>query len=143
VRWTHPQPYEDLGHVADVGVRVEGATAEEALARLVLAEAALLAGGAPVDAAREEELAIAGDDPAAIAIALLRELLYRFATRRELASWCEVRRLDAAGAAVRVGLGRWDPRAHAEGVDLKAVTWHEARLARDGERWRGQVLFDI
>src|SRR6185369_166244 len=44
LRLALPQPFEDLGHVADVGVAVAGRTAEEALARLVLAYAALLTG---------------------------------------------------------------------------------------------------
>jgi SHS2 domain-containing protein len=55
-----------------------------------------------------------------------------------------VERLDAAGAAVRVGCGRWDPALHAEGVDLKAVTWHAAGFGRGADgTWRAQVVFDI
>ena len=139
-----PQPYEDLDHTADVGVRVEGATAGEALSRLVLAQAALLAGGGAVQPSREERVEIAAGDLAGVAVELLRELLFRFATARAIAAWCEVERLDERGAAVRVGLGSWDEQVHGEGVDLKAVTWHAARLARDADgRWRGQVVFDI
>ena len=143
MRWTLPQPFADLDHTADVGVAVEGTSAEEALARLVLAEAALLAGGGEVQARAEVELASSGEDLAGCAVGLLRELLYRFATARELAASCEVLRLSATEAAVRVGLGRWDPGLHGEGADLKAVTWHAARFERDGARWRAQVVFDI
>jgi SHS2 domain-containing protein len=144
VRWSLPQPYEDLDHTADVGVRVVGSSAEEALARLVLAESALLAGGGPVKASREERIAVAAPDLVGAAIELLRELLYRFATARELAAWCEVEALGANRAAIRVGLGAWDPEVNGEGVDLKAVTWHAARFdrAQDG-RWHAQVVFDI
>jgi SHS2 domain-containing protein len=139
-----PQPYEDLDHTADVGVRVEGSSPEEALARLVLAEAALLAGGGPVVAAREERIAVAAPDLVAAAVELLRELLYRFATARELVAWCEVEQLGANRAAIRVGLAPWDPAAHREGVDLKAVTWHAVGFERDADgRWRAQVVFDI
>ena len=56
VRYALPQPYRDLDHTADAGVEVEGASADEALARLVLAEAALLAGGATVEVEREEQV---------------------------------------------------------------------------------------
>jgi hypothetical protein len=61
VRYELPQPFQDLDHTADVGVAVEGASAEETLARLVLALAALLAGGGPVVLARDERLAVASD----------------------------------------------------------------------------------
>jgi SHS2 domain-containing protein len=143
MRWSLPQPFEDLDHTADVGLRVEGASPEEALARLVLAEGALLAGGGAVAPVREARVAAEGADRTAVALELLRELLYRFATERVLPAWCEVERFDERAAAVRVGLARWDPDAHAEGVDLKAVTWHAAAFARDGDRWRAQVVFDI
>ncbi|BDG08417.1 archease [Anaeromyxobacter paludicola] len=138
-----PQPFRDLEHTADVGVAVEGATAEEALARLVLAQAALLLGGAGVTAEWEERLAVEAGGRVAVAVNLLRELLYRFATERLVAQACEVLRMDEGAAEVQVAFGRYDPARHAEGVDLKAVTWHEARFEPGGDGWRAQVVFDI
>jgi SHS2 domain-containing protein len=143
VRWELPQPFEDLDHTADVGVSVEGASAEEALARLVLAQTALLAGGGAVVPEREHCFGVRGADRASVAVECLRELLFVFSTARELAAWCDVESLDETGAALRLGLGRWDPERHGEGVDLKAVTWHAARFHLDGDRWRAQVVFDI
>ena len=106
MRLASPQPYEDLGHTADVGVRVRGATAEEALARHVLAFAAL-------------------------------------ATEALVPAACEIVRMDADGVEARVAFGRRDPERHAEGADLKAVTWHAARLEREGDGWVAQAVFDI
>ena len=143
MRLALPQPFEDLGHVADVGVAVEGATAEEALARLVLAYAALLTGGEGVQVRAEEHLAVAAEGRAGAAVALLRELLFRFATARVVPGACEVLRLDDRGCEVVVALGPYDPERHAEGLDLKAVTWHAARLEEAGGVWRGQIVFDI
>jgi SHS2 domain-containing protein len=143
VRWELPQPYEDLDHTADVGISVEGASPEEALARLVLGQSALLAGGGAVASARERRIEVRGADRVAVALECLRELLFVFSTAREIAAWCEVESFDATGAAVRVGLGPWDPERHGEGIDLKAVTWHAARLEPAGGRWRAQVVFDI
>ncbi|HSD21596.1 MAG TPA: archease [Anaeromyxobacter sp.] len=144
MRLALPQPYEDLGHTADVGVRVRGATAEEALARLVLAFAALATGGAEVAAEREERVTVAGGpELAGTAVALLRELLYRLATERLVPTACEVLRADASGAEAAIAFGRRDPELHAEGADLKAVTWHAARLEREGDGWVGQAVFDI
>jgi SHS2 domain-containing protein len=144
VRWHLPQPFTDLDHTADAGVSVAGASPEEALARLVLAQAALLAGGAAVAPEREHRLAARGADRAGVAVECLRELLFLFSTERVMAAWCEVESLDETRATLRVGLGRFDPERHGEGVDLKAVTWHAARFEADsGGRWRAQVVFDI
>jgi SHS2 domain-containing protein len=144
VRYALPQPYEDLDHTADVGVRVRGASAEEALARLVLAFASLATGGGEVLPEREERIEVAGGPGlAGSAVALLRELLFRLATEQLVPAACEIRRADAAGAEAVIAFGRRDPAIHAEGVDLKAVTWHAARLEREGDGWVGQLVFDI
>ena len=147
VRLALPQPHEDLGHTADVGVRVRGATAEEALARLALALGTLLGGGDAPRPEREERVSVAGAEGSAglapVAVALLRELLFRFATERLFPAAVEVHRADAGGAEATVGFARWDRERHAEGVDVKAVTWHAARLEPEGGGWIGQVVMDI
>ena len=143
MRYALPQPWEEMAHTADVGVRVEGATAEEALARLCLAMSALLAGVGEVPVEREADLEVAaGADASQTAVAVLRELLFRFATERLIAGAVEVRRLDERGVALRVGFGRFDPARH-QGADVKAVTYHLARFGREGDRFRAQVVFDI
>ena len=143
MRYALPQPFEEIPHTADVGLRVEGATPDEALARLCLALSALLAGGGEVAVEREADLEVAaGADRSQTAVAVLRELLFRFATERVIAGEVEVRRLDERGAALRVGFGRFDPARH-EGADVKAVTYHLARFGREGDRWRAQVVLDI
>jgi SHS2 domain-containing protein len=144
VRYALPQAYEDLAHTADVGVRVRGATAEEALARLALALGTLLAGGGDAPPEREERLATAGGpDLAGTAVALLRELLFRFATERLIPSEVEVHRAAEDGAEATVAFARYDPGRHGEGVDVKAVTWHAARLEPEGEGWVAQAVLDI
>jgi SHS2 domain-containing protein len=144
VRYALPQPYEDLGHTADVGVRVRGASAEEALARLALALGALLAGGADAPPEREERLAVAGGSGlAGTAVALLRELLYRFATERLIPTELEVHRVSEGAAEATVAFARYDPVRHAEGVDVKAVTWHAARLEPEAGGWVAQAVLDI
>lgn len=139
-----PQTYEDLGHTADVGVRVRGATAEEALGRLVLAFATLVTGGRPAGRVREERLVVSGGPGlAGTAVALLRELLFRLATAREVPVEVEIERVDAREVVAALTFGRHEPERHAEGADVKAVTWHAARLEREGDGWVAQVVLDI
>jgi SHS2 domain-containing protein len=144
LRYSLPQPYQDLSHTADLGVAVDGASAEEALSRLVLALGTVLAGSGAVETVREETLAVpVRGDLARNAVDLLRELLYRFATERIIPCACEVLRLDGEVIEARIGFGRWDPVRHADGADVKAVTYHAAQLEQVDGRWRGQVLFDV
>jgi SHS2 domain-containing protein len=144
LRLSLPQPFEELSHTADVGVAARGDTAAEALARLVLALAALLCGGGEVAPGHDEVIRVEGaGDLAQTAVAVLREVLYRFATRREIPRACEVRSLAPGGAEVVVEMGPHDPARHAAGTDVKAVTYHAARLAPEEGGWRAQVLLDV
>jgi SHS2 domain-containing protein len=142
-RLASPQPFEDLGHTADAGVRVRGGSAEEALARLVLAMGQLLSGGAGVEPRREVLVEVRGGPGlAGTAVALLREVLYRCATEKVVPAACDVLRVDERGAEARVVFGPLEA-AHDGGLDLKAVTRHAARLEPDGEGWTGQAVFDV
>jgi SHS2 domain-containing protein len=126
VRYALPQPFEDLGHTADVGLRVRGASA-----------------GAAPPVSEERLVVTGGPGLTGTAVALLRELLFRFATGRLLPVEVEVHRVDEAGADATVAFARYDPELHAEGVDVKAVTWHAARLEPEGVGWVAQVVLDI
>lgn len=144
MRLSLPQPWEEVSHTADTGIAARGATPEEALARLVLALGALAAGGGAVRESGEEEFTVReGGDLAGTAVAVMREVLFRLATRGRIPCSCEVLTLRPGEARVRVGSGARDPEIHAEGADVKAVTWHEARLDRDGEGYRAQVILDV
>ena len=144
MRLVLPQPYAVIEHTADTGVAVEGASPEEALARLVLAFGQLAAGGETAEPSGEERLAVAGGpDLAGTAVAALREVHWRLAARHLLPVACEVHRVDAAGAELTVAFGRWDPERHAEGADVKAITRHAARLEPGGSGWRAQAIFDV
>jgi len=144
VRYELPQPYQELSHTADTGIAAEGATREEALARLVLALGALLAGGGSVTPDAEETVVAAGGaDLAQTAVAALREVLFRFATRHVVPGACEVLRLSPGRAELRVAFGRFDPARHREGADVKAVTYHRARFEPVPGGWRAQVILDV
>jgi SHS2 domain-containing protein len=139
-----PEPYQELDHTADAGVVVQGETAEAALGRLILGFAAMLSGGAPVPCEHEIVVVVEPGDQAAMAVDILRELLYRFDCERVIPSECEIRRFDPeTGAEVLVGVGPYDAEVHAEGTVLKAVTLHEARFEQRDGQWLAQVVFDV
>jgi SHS2 domain-containing protein len=144
LRLALPQPFEELSHTADVGLAVRGTSAEETLARLVLALGALLSGGGEVGPGRDERIQVeGGGDLAQTAVAVLREVLFRFATRRTIPRSCEVLSLAPGRADVAVEMGPHHPSLHPGGTDVKAVTYHAARLEPAGEGWRAQVLLDV
>lgn len=144
MRYRLPQPYQELPHTADLGLSTRGRSPEETLARLVLALAGLLSGGGGVAPGGEEVLLVReGADLARTAVGVLREVLFRFAARREIPWGCEVRSLAAGRAELVVGFGPYRPELHGEGRDVKAVTYHRARFEPDGGSWIAEVYLDV
>ncbi|MEK7704519.1 MAG: archease [Myxococcota bacterium] len=139
-----PQPFEELDHPADLRIRVRGASAAQTLARLVLAHAALLSGGAPVTSMRQHEITVAGADGLVwVALDVLRELHRCFCLEREIVCRVGVESFSSAGARLVVDVGAYDPSLHVEGHDIKAVTYHAARFEAAGDGYVGEVVFDI
>ena len=75
-----------------------------------------------------------------MAAARIRATARSFSTRRLIPVEVEVHRADEAGAEATVAFARHDPELHAEGADVKAVTWHAARLEPEAGGWVGSAV---
>lgn len=140
-----PQPFETVSHTADTGVEVRGATADETLARLVLAYAQLVSGGGAVDRDVERELAVAGGAGLAVlAVDVVRAVHTLWVLERLVPAAVGVLAFDEGGARLHLRLGAYVPERHGEGLDVKAVTYHAARLAAEADgSWLARVIVDI
>lgn len=140
-----------VDHTADLAIEAEGPTAAAALADAACGLTAVLTGRREVHHLglpdRELAFAVEAPDRIALLVAFLSELLWHFESQDLLWLGGGVRlgtgregiaRLEARGNAVR-----HDPARHGRGVEVKAVTYHDARLEEAGGRWRLRALLDI
>lgn len=142
-----PQPFEELDHTADVGVRVGGRDADECLARLVLSFTSLILGESDsraLEAEATRPLEIAPADRLTMAVDVLRELLYVFDTEHVLPVRCVVHRFDETdGVLLELAVAPCDEAAHDDITELKAVTWHDAAFEPHGDGWIAQIIYDV
>lgn len=143
--FTLPQPFEELDHTADVGLRVYGNTAQACLARLVLGFTALTLGGtADIEADASRPLEIDPGDFVSMAVDVLRELLYVFDTEHRLPARCTVHRCsEQDGILLELAMAPIHEDDHEDITDLKAVTWHDAAFEPASDGWTAQVIFDV
>lgn len=140
-----------IDHTADLGIEATGASLEEVLADAARGMTAVLSGHLDPHALGRPDTEVAftveAPDRVALMVAFLSELLWTFESQDLLWVGGGVRlgtgregiaRLEARGNAVR-----HDPARHGRGVEVKAVTYHEAALEAAGGRWRLRVLLDI
>lgn len=144
MRYEQPSPYEEISHTADAGIVATGQDPQEACARAVLAMAQLQAGGGPIGQEEERSLEASGEDWATLLVDFARQVLNRFYDERLLLGAVEIEQLSEKALKARGWFGRFDPDRHAEGMDVKAVTYASAGLERmpDG-RYAATLIFDI
>ncbi len=138
--------YVLIDHTADVGVAVTAPTLEgvfETAATalfdiLVESDEAPAEPGPVVVGVRVE-----GADLEEVLVRWLAELLYLHDTRGLVFERFEVTEADSGHAAGRARGGPFDPSRHRRRTELKAVTYHQARVASAQGGWEARVIFDV
>ncbi len=137
-----------VDHTADVAIETEAPTAGEALAEAALALSELLAGRDPHELTPDREMAVRVEAPdlEALAVAFLAELVWL--QQSEDLVWLGggvvVAQEGATWTATGHGNGLLhEPARHGRGIEVKAVTYHGVRFARDGAHWALRVVLDL
>ena len=140
--------YEILEHTADVGLRARGATLEEVFATATEGMMAIAGTWQPDSSSRsagaveEVPLEVDGGDLAGLLVEWLGEALYVQDSRSDGVAGVRVDSVETSRAtgALLVRPFAGDP---SEGVQIKAVTYHQLAVdGADGD-WTATVFFDI
>ncbi|HEX2062308.1 MAG TPA: archease [Thermoanaerobaculia bacterium] len=133
--------YELVHHTADVRLRVSAPSLEELFHDAVLGMYAVMRGEAGANA-RDVQRTIAVDespDTTALLVDFLNDVLHRAHIARELFTAVTFTRFD--GTSLTAELTGIAPASFEE--DVKAVTYHEADVRREGEAWVTMLVFDL
>ncbi len=133
--------YEFLEHTADVGIRADGETLEDAFEAAAAALVELLGAGVPGEG-EERAVEVRATDREALLVAWLDELLYLHESEDLVFGGLRVERVEERRLEARV---RAAPRAGREldGVGVKAATYHRLRLAGTPQGWTAEVYLDV
>ena len=135
--------YVLLDHTADVAVRVFGQTRKELFENAALALADLLTDPYKLEKKEARAITVEAGDLDGLWVNWLREILYLFAGEKKLACAVQVMELSETRLSAMVWMDAFDPEKHELRGELKAVTYHQARVSQDDEGWKGTVVFDV
>jgi SHS2 domain-containing protein len=131
--------FELLEHTADVGVRARGPSLEAAFEQAALGLAEVLGAWRP-GPGEPVAVAVGPADPGGLLVDWLGEVLWLHESRDAAIGGVRVDRVGdqgATGEVVLTGHGPFD------GTQVKAVTYHQLRVARDGDGWLAEVYLDV
>jgi len=135
--------FEILEHPADIGFRTFGGTLEELFANAAVALISIACEIDDVAPRIEYALSATGTDHESLLVSWLGEVLYWFDGKRIALREFRVTHLAPDG----IRAAAWgDPRErqrHRSKPRVKAVRWHQLRIARGDSGWMAEVYLDI
>ncbi len=134
--------YQLVGRGSDLGILVTGPTPEACLTAAVEALAASLADVDPAAPRHRAPVALTGEGPAELLVALLDDAIVRLDVDGHLTVTlvdAQLRGARLEGELELVELAS----VTVHGVAPKVATWHDLRLEPVGDRWEGEVTLDL
>ena len=130
-------------HTADLVLWVESANREGLFRDAPLALAELMVEGPRKGPVRWRKVRLEGRDRAELMVRLLNEVVYLLEAENLLAAEHEIRQVGESRLESRLGLVEPDPGLNSFAEPVKAVTYHEAKVAKRGNTWRMKVILDV
>ena len=130
-------------HTADMGLEARADSLGELFEALGEGLAEVVCSREQVASAQRWPLAVSAEDTEAMAVDFLSAVLNVIQTDRFMVR--DVVVASAGGNAIVAELRGepFDPLRHAIAREVKAVTYHQLRIAPEGSQWIGRVVLDV
>ena len=136
--------YRIIDHPADFGLQVTAADLPALFAEAVHALFDVLVEvRIPAAATVSFPLEVVGDDWPDLMVNWLREVLYQWTGEERLIRSVEILSISEYALPARLFYEPYDPDRHAVLEEIKAVTYHQIRVAPSPAGWEARVVFDI
>jgi SHS2 domain-containing protein len=138
-----PEWLKFIEHTADAGIAVEAPDLACLFARAAWGMFSVITDVAATLARETSRISIDALDRTALLVRWLSELNYRHVVEHRIFSKFEVVTLSKRHLEAEVSGEIFDPSRHTIFTEIKAVTFHNLRLERDGRGWKAQIIFDL
>ena len=132
-----------LDDAADVGLEVRADSAEQLFATAGRALMEWMGPPPATGAAVTLDVKVDAEDIESLLVKWLRDSLFLF--YQEHAYFLGARRLSLSdtGASAQADFRLWEDAAYRDYQEIKAITYHQLRVVREGDSWRARVILDI
>ena len=134
---------ETFEHTADVGLAARADTLAELMAALAEGLSDVICDRSGVRAAQRREVRVEAEDVEALAVDFLSAVLLAFDVDHFLVAEANVSQAGETALVAELAGETYDPSRHELRNEVKAVTYHELRVAREGDQWIARVILDL
>ena len=137
------EKYEFINHTADIGIKVKGESLKDLFSNAGYAMFDILVEIKDVKPEENLTVKIPGGQIEDILANWLRELLLKFNIDGWVLKVFDVYRVDESGLEATVKGEKMDPLRHRLKTEIKAVTYHNLKVYKNGNIWKAQIIFDV
>ena len=131
-----------LDHTGDIGFEIHADSLEGLFRRAAKGLYEILVERLPAPD-REEIVEVDESSPDLLLRSFLSELLYRFLARRTILVELSDLRIEDNRVRARGPAAHFDPDRDGLRTELKAVTYHQLEVRREGSGWMARIIFDV
>jgi SHS2 domain-containing protein len=135
--------YALIEHAADIGIEARADTLEELLEALAEGLAGVICPLATVRRRDTRALTVQAEEVEATTVDFLNALLRLMQVEHFLVTGVAVRQASPTAVSAELAGEPYDVGRHEIVREVKAVTYHELKVAREGRRWFGRVICDL
>ncbi len=132
-----------IDHTADIGLDAGADSIEELFETLAEGLADIVCERRTVEPRQRRTVRVASEDIEAAAVDFLAAVLNVIQVDRFFVAAVEVTAVADNSVSATLAGEDYDPARHEIATEVKAVTYHRLRIAREGGRWHGRVIFDV
>ncbi|MCI0534605.1 MAG: archease [Verrucomicrobiales bacterium] len=142
-RMALPEWLEELEHTADTGIIVRADCLKELFGRAAWGMFSVMVDLSAVQPKVAARVSVEATDQKALLVKWLSELNIQHVTKHWLFSRFDISELGDTHLSAEVYGEAIDPERHAIYTEIKAITFHDLRIEKEGERWKAQIIFDL
>jgi len=135
--------FEIIEHTADAGIRAYGRSLCEVYANAARGLLDLMVRTKDVHTREKIPVEVRGDDNVELLVAWLHEIIFRFETTGLVFGKAIVEKVEEGRLKGTLHGEPFDPARHVLRHEVKAVTYHGARVEKAPEGWTAEVILDL
>lgn len=135
--------FEVLDISGDVGIRAFGRSLEEVLINAALGMYNLITDTGAVEKKKSINVEVESHSLEGLLVSWLNELIFQFDTYGFIGRDIEIKELTERGLKASLSGEDFDETRHEKRLLVKAATYHQLKIERDGEDWKVEIIFDI
>lgn len=140
---TAPPEFTLMDHTADLGIKVVGHDLKDLFEGAAMSLMSLMVKHGPPQTTVSMKTSVEGVDLADVLVRFLGEILYILDGEYLVVTSATVDAVSPSRVEATLETVPFDPQIHEILHEIKAVTYHQVKVANEGGRWEASVIFDV